>query len=209
MTTKSDPQNTVLRLWLLLHRVRDVIVRCEDSIYCEQGITYEQFTVLGQVKGRGSSPRMIDLAQALECAPNSISTIVDRMVKAGLVKRTRGKIDRREVRVSLTTKGEKAIELAAPAGWEFIQKLLSPISDKDKDALASLLETLKCDSLGYLNPELDIAEIMKSSPTNRSNLYQLLVKNVFASGSEATRKGREKRKIVRRRQPSSLKPGSL
>jgi MarR family transcriptional regulator for hemolysin len=192
MTRKFQPENTVLRLWLLLHRVRDVIVRCEDSIYQEYGITYEQFTVLGQVKGRDSSARMIDLAQALECAPNSISNIVDRMVKAGLVKRRRGKIDRREVCVSLTGKGEEAIKLAAPAGWEFIQKLLSPISDKDKDSLASLLETLKCDSLGYLNPKVDMAEIIKNSPTNRSSLYELMVRNVFPSGSEAKRKHREK-----------------
>jgi MarR family transcriptional regulator for hemolysin len=192
MAGNFESENTVLRLWLLLHRVRDVIVRCEDSIYREYGITYEQFTVLGQVKGRAGSTRMIDLAQALECAPNSISNIVDRMVKAGLVRRTRGKIDRREVRVSLTTKGEKAIELAAPAGWHFIQKLVSPISDKEMDALASLLETLKCDLVGYLNPQLDMAEIIKNSPTNRSNLYELMVKNVFPSGSEAKRKHRGK-----------------
>jgi len=196
MATKSDPQNTVLRLWLLLHRVRDVVVRCEDSIYAEYGITYEQFTVLGQVKGRGGSPRMIDLAQALECAPNSISNIVDRMVKAGLVRRTRGRIDRRGVHVSLTSKGEDAIKLAAPAGWEFIQKLLSPISDKDKDVLTSLLETLKCDSVGYLNPKLDMAEIIKNSPTNGSNLYELMVKNIFPSGYEAKPKRREKRQPV-------------
>jgi len=184
-------------LWLLLHRVRDVVVRCEDSIFSEYGITYEQFTVLGQVKGRGGSPRMIDLAQALECAPNSISNIVDRMVKAGLVRRTRGKKDRRVVHVSLTGKGEDAIKLAAPAGWEFIQKILSPISYKDKYALVSLLETLKCDSLGYLNPEVDMAEIIKNSPTNQPNLYELMVKNIFPSGSEARGKGREKRKTMR------------
>jgi len=197
MATKSDPQNTVLRLWLLLHRVRDVVVRCEDSIFSEYGITYEQFTVLGEVKSRGGSPRMIDLAQALECAPNSISNIVDRMVKAGLVRRTRGKKDRRVVHVSLTGKGEDAIKLAAPAGWEFIQKILSPISYKDKYALVSLLETLKCDSLGYLNPEVDMAEIIKNSPTNQPNLYELMVKNIFPSGSEARGKGREKRKTMR------------
>jgi DNA-binding MarR family transcriptional regulator len=179
--------------------VRDVIVRCEDSIYRKYGITYEQFTVLGQLKGWGDSPRMIDLAQTLECAPNSVSNIVDRMVKAGLVKRTRGRIDRREVRVSLTAKGEDAIKLATPAGWEFIQELLSPISDKDKDGLAVVLETLKCDSVGYLNPDLDMAEIIESSPTNRPDLYALMAKNILASGSEARGKPSEKRKTVRRK----------
>ena len=197
MTTRFQPENTVLRLWILLHRVRDVLVRCEDSIFSEYGITYEQFRVLGQVKIRGSSPRMIDLARGLECAPNGVSTLVDRMVKAGLVRRTRGKTDRRIVRVSLTSKGENALKLAGPAGWEFIQKILSPISCKDKDALASLLETMKCDFLGYLNPEVDMAQIIKNSPTNQPNLYELMVKNVFPSGSEGKRQIGKKGKAIR------------
>jgi len=192
MALDSRSGNTVLRLWLLLHRVRDSLVRCEDSIFSKYGITLEQFTVLGQTKARGGSMRIIDLARALESAPNSVSNLVDRMVKAGLVRRTRGKIDRREVRVSLTSKGENAITIAAPAGWEFIQKILSPISDKEKHALVNLLETLKCDLVGYLNPEADMTEIIKNSPTNQSNLYELMLKNVFASSSEAKRQGREK-----------------
>jgi DNA-binding MarR family transcriptional regulator len=192
MATKSDPENAVLRLWLLLHRVRDVLVRCEDSIFSQYGITYEQFTVLGQTKARGGSMRIIDLARALECAPNSVSTLVDRMVKAGLVRRTRGRIDRREVRVSLTSKGENALKPAASAGWDFIQKTLSPISCEDKDALASLLETLKCDLLGHLNPEVDMAEIIRNSPTNQPSLYELMVKNVLPSASEAKRQGGNK-----------------
>jgi DNA-binding MarR family transcriptional regulator len=192
MTVNFESENTVLILWILLHRVRDVIVRCEDSIFREYGITYEQFTVLGQVKSGASSPRIIDLARSLESYPNSISTLVDRLVKAGLVRRTRSKIDRREVRVSLTTKGENTIKLAAPAGWEFIKKLVSPMSDKDKDVLVSLLETLKCDALGYLNPELDMAQIIKNSPTNRSDLYELMTENVFPSDYEAKGKHSEK-----------------
>jgi DNA-binding MarR family transcriptional regulator len=192
MSSDSKSGNTILRLWLLLHRVRDALVRCEDSIFSEYGITLEQFTVLGQTKVRGGSMRIIDLARALESAPNSVSNLVDRMVKAGLVRRTRGKIDRREVRVSLTSKGESAISLAAPAGWDFIQKTLSPITDKEKHALVGLLETLKCDLVGYLNPEADMAEIVKNSPTNQSNLYELMVNNVFPARSKATRRGRAK-----------------
>jgi DNA-binding MarR family transcriptional regulator len=194
MATKSDPENTVLRLWLLLHRVRDVLVQCEDSVFSECGITLEQFTVLGQVKGQGGPMRIIDLARVLERGPNSVSTLVDRMVKAGLVKRTRGKVDRRVVRVSLTSKGENAIKLATPAGWEFIQKILSPLSSKDKDALASILETVKCEAFACVHPELDRTEIIKRSVTNQPDLYERMVKNVFPFGSEAKRQ-RGQRKL--------------
>ena len=192
MALDSKSGNTVLRLWLLLHRVRDALVRCEDSIFSEYGITLEQFTVLGQTKIRGGSMRIIDLARALESAPNSVSNLVDRMVKAGLVRRTRGKIDRREVRVSLTSKGENVISLATPAGWEFIQEILSSIPDAEKRALVSRLETLKSDLVGYLNPRADKAEIIENSPTNQPNLYELMVKHIFAAPSETKRTSRQK-----------------
>jgi len=192
MALNSKSGNTVLRVWLLLHRVRDILALCEDSIFAEYGITTEQFSVLAAVKSRGGSLRPTDLASILERSVNSMSMLVDRMVKAGLVRRTRDRIDRRVVRVTLTSKGANAIERAIPEGWDFIQKILSPLSYKDKQALASMLETVKCELLGHLNPQVDMAEIIKNSVTNQPGLYERMIKNIFPSGSEAKRKGREK-----------------
>jgi DNA-binding MarR family transcriptional regulator len=199
MAVNSESPNTVLRLWLLLHRVRDVISLCEDSIFRKYGLTTEQFSVLAAVKTRGGSVgsvRVVDLVDALERSPNSVSMLVDRMVTAGLVRRTRDRKDRRVVRVSLTSKGENAIKPATPAGWEFIQKILSPLSYKDKHALASMLEIVKCEALGYLNPEVDMAEIIKNSATNQPDLYERMVKNVFPSDSEAKNQGGKRRKTI-------------
>ena len=93
--------------------------------------------MLAAVKSRGGSLKPSELAQILARSPNSVSMLVDRMVKAGLVKRTRDRSDRRVVNVSLTSRGEKALGPATPAGWEFIQKILLPLSYKDKHALVS------------------------------------------------------------------------
>jgi hypothetical protein len=114
------------------------------------------------------------------------------MVKAGLVRRTRNRKDRRVVTVSMTSNGEKAVEPAIPAGWEFIHKILSPLSYDDQRVFASMLETAKCELVGYLNPEMDMAEIVKNSPTNRPDIYKRMVKNVLPSGYEAKRKHRQK-----------------
>jgi DNA-binding MarR family transcriptional regulator len=191
----SESKNTVLGLWLLLHRVHDSLALCEDSIFKGYGLTSEQFRVLAAVKGRGGSSRPSELARILERSPNSISMLIDRMVKAGLVKRTRDRKDRRAVNVSMTGKAEKCLGPAGPAGWEFIQKILSPLSHEDKRILASLLEKTKCELLGYLNPEADMAEIVKNSVTNRPDLYKEWTKT-FPAGSEAKRQGGRKRKTV-------------
>ena len=187
MAVNSEQENTILRLWLLLRRVGDALGLCQDMVYGKYGLTTEQFGVLASIKSRGPL-RPLDLALILERSPNSMSMIVDRMVKAGLVRRTRDRKDRRAVFVSMTDKGREAVEPAIPAGWEFIHKVVSPLSYDDQRALASMLETVKCELVGYLNPEMDTAEIMKKSLTGDPDLYKRMVKKVLPSGYDSKRK---------------------
>jgi DNA-binding MarR family transcriptional regulator len=193
MTVKSESANTVLRLWLLLHRVHDVVTLCEESILREYGLTPEQFGVLASVRSDGGSLRPVDLALMLERSPNSVSMLIDRMVKAGLVRRTRDRKDRRAVNVTLTSKGEKALAPAAPADWQFIQKILLALPDEDKRALTDTLEMVKCEAFAYLHPELDKAEIIKNSFTNQPGLFERMVENILPSGSEMKRQSAKKR----------------
>ena len=197
MATNSESRNTLMRLWLLLHRTADALARCEDSVYGEYGLTTEQFAVLAAVKSSGGPLRPVDLASLMERGPNSMSMLVDRMVKAGLVRRTRDRKDRRAVKVSLTSKGEKALEPATPAGWKLVGKILSPLSEKEKHALASLLERVKCECLEYLNPEVDPAEIRRKSVTEWPDLYERLGKNLLVSGSKAKRRVVKRQKAMR------------
>ena len=189
--TKSEQENTILRLWLLLRRVGDKLVNCQDSIFSKYGLTTEQWGVLTAIKARGLM-RPTDLASLLERSPNSMNMLVDRMVKAGLVRRTRDRKDRRVVTVSLTSKAEEVVIPAVIAGWEFIHEVLSPISYDDQRDLASMLETVKCELDAYLNPEMEKAKIIKSSYTNRPDLYKGMVRTLLPSGYEAKRKHREK-----------------
>jgi len=198
MPVDSKSGSTVLRLWLLLPRVGDALNLCQDLVFSKYGITTEQWRVLACIKSRGPL-RPVEIASLLERAPNSMSMLVDRMVKAGLVKRTRDRKDRRAVFVSMTDKGKEAVEPAVPAGWEFINRLLSPLSHDDQLALADMLETIKCELTSYLNPEMDMAQIIKNSFTRDPGLYKRMLKNALPPGYQAKRKGEGKRKTVRRR----------
>jgi len=125
--------------------------------------------------------------------------LVDRMVKAGLVRRTRDRKDRRAVFVSLTNKGEEAIGPAIPAGWEFVKKLVSSLSYDDQRTLADALETLKCELTSYLNPEIDKAQIAKESLTRTPSLYKQMLDAFLSPGDELKSTRGEKRKTVRRK----------
>ena len=196
MAVNVEQENIVLRLWLLLRRVGDTLVRCQDSTFSRYGLTTEQWGVLTAIKARGPL-RPSDLADLLERSPNSISMLVDRMVKAGLVRRTRDRKDRRVIAVSLTSKAEEVVVPAVIAGWEFIHDILSPLSDDGQRDLASMLETVKRELVGYLDPEMDMAEITRKSYTNRPDLYKGMVKTLLPPGYESKRRaGKRTGKII-------------
>lgn len=198
MAVNPEQERTVLRLWLLLRRVGDALNLCLDALYSKYGITNEQSGVLGAIKTRGPL-KPSELASILERSPNSISMLVDRMVKANLVKRTRDRKDRRVVFVTMTDRGRQAIDPAVPEGWQLIHKVLSPLSYDQQRDLADMLETVRAELVRCLNPEMDMTEILEKSLTRDPGLYKRMVKNVLSSGYEAKRESREKRKTVRRR----------
>jgi DNA-binding MarR family transcriptional regulator len=185
MALSNEDGNTIMRLWLLLHRANDVLSLCEDSIYREYGLTAEQWRVLARLKYYGRPLNPTELALAMERSSNSVSMLVDRMVKAGLVKRTRDRKDRRVVWVSMTSKGENAVEPAIPEGWKLIQKVLSPLSSADRRALADMLETVKCEAFACLHPETDRSEIARRSSTNAPDIYTRMSRHLHRSGPSA------------------------
>jgi MarR family 2-MHQ and catechol resistance regulon transcriptional repressor len=199
MAVNVEQENTVLRLWLLLRRVGDKLAVCQDLEYSKYGITTEQFGVLASIKSRGPL-RPTDLGSLLERSVNSMSMLIDRMVKAGLVRRTRDRKDRRVVTVSLTEKGKATVEPAIPAGWEFIHEVLSTLSDDEQRDLANMLERVKSELDSYVYPEMDIEEIAKNSFTNDPDLYKRMVKNVLPPDYEAkhTARKRTKKSVVGR-----------
>ena len=196
MAVNSEQERTVLRLWLLLRRVGDALNLCLDLVYSKYGITNEQSGVLAAIKSRGPL-RISDLSSILERSPNSISMLVDRMVKGGLVRRTRDKKDRRTVFVTMTDRGRQAIDPAVPEGWQLIHKVLSPLSYDQQHGLADMLETVRCELVRCLNPEMDMTEILEKSLTRDPGSYRRLVKNVLPPGDEAELQGEKKRKTMR------------
>src|SRR4030043_2402277 len=183
MAVNPEQERTVLRLCLLLRRVGDALNLCLDLIYSKYGITNEQSGVLGAIKSRGPL-KPSELASILERSPNSISMLVDRMVKANLVKRTRDRKDRRVVFVTMTDRGRQAIDPAVPEGWQLIHKVLSPLPYDQQRDLADMLETVRGELGHCLNPEMDMTEILEKSLTRGPGLYKRLLSCHVTPGFE-------------------------
>jgi DNA-binding MarR family transcriptional regulator len=189
--------NLVLRLWYLMHRDVGLFRLGEDQVYGEKGVTMEQFTVLAAVKQIGPPASIIEIARWIGRSPNSITTIVDRMMKAGLVKRTRDKKDRRVVNVTPTSKAEDLFRLAIPAGRGFIDTIMLPLSDADRRTLVRLLETLRYETLKYLNPGENIEAMVANDDKSHMKMMERLFHDAILSTPQAKRQAGKKGKTIR------------
>ena len=175
MTAISESANLALRLWFIIYRTHNMLKMCSDRVYHEYKLTKEQYIVLVTIKYLDSPVRLKDIARWLRRNPNSINMIVDRMVKAGLIRRVRDRNDRREVRLIITRKGEEVLKPAFAAGLEFIWKTLSPLSYNDMHTLMRLLETIQYEAYGYLNSRLDMEKIKEHDAKSYDNLMGRLI----------------------------------
>jgi DNA-binding MarR family transcriptional regulator len=152
------PSLAVLKSWRQIYQTDNLLRQCQDQICSEYGLTVEQYAVLIVLNYTGGSARITDIAQWLIRSTNSVTMIVDRMVKLGLVKRTRDRTDRRVVNVTASSKGNAAVEQAHVAILEFVSKIFQPLSNEDNNTLFRLLGTVKYEIVKYGNPGADIKE---------------------------------------------------
>jgi DNA-binding MarR family transcriptional regulator len=83
-----------------------------DATAREAGLEPQQYLLLLAIRGLeiGQEASIRRLAERLSLRHHSTVELVDRLEAHGLVKRTRGKEDRRQVLVSLQPRGEKLVE---------------------------------------------------------------------------------------------------
>jgi DNA-binding MarR family transcriptional regulator len=196
MPIKFKFENLDKGAWLLLRQVPNLVSRCEDQVFSKHGLTTERHAVLMVIRHIDGPVRPTDVARWLDLSVNSVSMIIDRMVKAGLVKRVRDRKDRRTVFLTMTSKAEKAYVVASVAGWELIQEILAPLSDKDKRNLIKLLETLRDKTYDYLGSGEVAEEVKRSEMEDMAQLMKQAAKYKSLSTAEAKRQGSRKKKTI-------------
>jgi DNA-binding MarR family transcriptional regulator len=197
MPIKFEFENPDKGTWILLRQVHNLVLRCEDQVFYKHGLTTEQHAVLMAVKHINGPVRITDIARWLDRSVNSVSMIIDRMVKAGLVRRARDRKDRRTVFVTMTSQAEKAYVLASVAGWELIQEILSPLSDEDKLTLIRLLETLRDKTYDYLGAGEVVEEVRRNEAENMAQFMKKAAEYKSSSTPEAKRQRGKKTKAIR------------
>lgn len=94
-----------------LYTATRLVTQAYTPILTELGITYPQYLVLMVLWEQDSQP-VNDIAHRLLLETNTVTPLLQRMEKLGLVVRQRGREDKRQQIVSLTEKGKMLEEQA-------------------------------------------------------------------------------------------------
>ena len=99
----------------------------------------ETLRFINEAERQGNLPTMRDVADYLKIAPPSATSLVNAFMKDGVIKRVADPKDRRIVRLSLSKKGLRFLEVTRLQREKAFASLFSPLSAADSKELSRIL----------------------------------------------------------------------
>ncbi len=108
------------------------------------GITWQQFNMMRILRGQAPKPASMRLLSERMLDPQSnASRLVDRLTAKGYVNRVASNEDKRQVKVSLTKKGERLLTDASVAMSASFQRFKVELSDEELIETNRLLDEFR------------------------------------------------------------------
>jgi DNA-binding MarR family transcriptional regulator len=144
----SRPTPEGLFAWrLFLQSALALLDVLEHDFVQETGIPLEWYDALVHLEDAPDGLRMSELAEAILYSKSGLTRVVDRMEKAGLVRRYRPDNDRRSVFVLQTPAGREAMNEARPKHHDWIARnFTSLLSTSDVTALTRGLSKISANA---------------------------------------------------------------
>ena len=137
-----------------LIRTMGLLRRAMEPCFTRHGISASQWFVLCALnkseKSGTTGLRLTDLSDSLLVRPPSVTGVVDRLQRMGLVARKASHNDQRAKLVSLTGTGRKLVEKVRQGHADQVQKVLAVLSIAEQLELRRLLDRLG-EHLGEMN----------------------------------------------------------
>ena len=130
-----------LKLWVVLSRAYDAIVRQASADVERQGLSMTDFSVLEVLYHRGPLS-LGDIGERVLLRSGSVTYAVDRLEEKRLVRRRPSAEDQRVTFAELTPAGRAVMDRVFPVHAETIRQTLSGLSRAEKRQAADLLKRL-------------------------------------------------------------------
>jgi len=141
--TKGVEQN--YRLYVLLDQANVTILNALEDELRQYRISAMQASVLFITKAIGKDATPAEIARWLIRKPHTVSGLLARMERSGLVKKTKNFAKKNLIRVTLTAKGEKAYNQSLKR--VSLRRIMSCLSENERKQLGISLEKLRDEAL--------------------------------------------------------------
>ena len=140
----SDPlSKRRLKMWIrLLGVTRTAESHLREFLRVQHETTLPRFDVLAALYRRRDGVTMSELSRLLLVSNGNATTVVDRLEKDGLVRRSASETDRRTVYVALTSEGLRQFEGLATRHEAEVSQLFATLSEADLDMLTDILKRM-------------------------------------------------------------------
>jgi DNA-binding MarR family transcriptional regulator len=143
----NGPTTTAEQAFRALIRTIGVLQRIQQPYFARFGISGSQWAVLRHLvrAEEAGQPdlRLTDLSERLLIRPPSVTSVVDRLQRAGLVARAGSTTDLRAKLVRLTPEGRRLVERVLDVHGARIQDLMGGLSATEQAVLERLLVQLE------------------------------------------------------------------
>jgi DNA-binding MarR family transcriptional regulator len=127
-------------LWVLSAQTSDALIRARERDLARYDITNERRAVLFIIENNGGRVAPVQIARELFRELHSVTELLKRMEKAGLVMRHKG-TGRSKVEVTLTDEGKRVLDVSQDSETE--KRVFSALTRRERERLGCFLLKLR------------------------------------------------------------------
>ena len=136
-------------LGTLLQQVRDLMLTVKNNDLRQHGITTRQLAILDIIGILGGKVTPKELSTRLLRQPHSISSLLIRMEKRGLVKRTTNPGIKNSINITLTDKGKQVLKDSVEP--DTVSEIISCLTEQELQQLISSLKKIRNSALDTIS----------------------------------------------------------
>jgi DNA-binding MarR family transcriptional regulator len=128
-------------LWVLIRQTRDAMLKAREKELEKLGVSSIQVAVLFNLKAIGTDATPAELSRRLVREPHSISGLLSRMERQGLIRKVKDLPRKNMVRIEMTDKGKEVYGKSARR--LVVHEIMSALPENAKKELWNCLEKLR------------------------------------------------------------------
>ena len=138
---ENEKNDQSLKLFIVLSRAYRAINEHVNKRIQRYGLNPTEFAVLELLFHKGDQP-LQQIGGKILLASGSMTYVIDKLEKKDYIRRVACAEDRRVTFAQITEKGKKLIEQVFPAHQNEIDRIMSVLSDEEKDMAIELLKKI-------------------------------------------------------------------